>query len=177
RTDTEYRNTVSLIDQLTADLKNQKTDLSRQGLSEEDLLAAIGPEHAFLSDLKHDAKLYERLQGKGISAVPQDWPIGLQLIAIRIAQHLSQRELAKRLGVDESQVSRDERNDYHGITVERAERILAALRDGAPPAQRDALPVRLGPSWPKASRKPSTPVPAKALPVRGRATDKKTAKP
>jgi hypothetical protein len=28
--------------------------------------------------------------------------------------------------VHESQVSRDERNDYHGITVERAARVLEA---------------------------------------------------
>ena len=40
---------------------------------------------------------------------------------------ITQRELAKRLGVDESQISRDERNDYHGITVERASRILDIL--------------------------------------------------
>jgi transcriptional regulator with XRE-family HTH domain len=49
------------------------------------------------------------------------------LIAARIAQGLSQRELAERLGVHETQVSRDERNEYHGITVERADRILEAL--------------------------------------------------
>jgi transcriptional regulator with XRE-family HTH domain len=36
--------------------------------------------------------------------------------------------LARRLGVHESQVSRDERNEYFGITLERAERILAALK-------------------------------------------------
>ena len=36
-------------------------------------------------------------------------------------------DLAERLGVNESSVSRDERNDYHGITVERANRIVAAL--------------------------------------------------
>ena len=49
------------------------------------------------------------------------------LVALRIALRLTQRELAERLGVHESQVSRDERNEYHGITVERASRILDAL--------------------------------------------------
>src|SRR5262245_34676360 len=53
--------------------------------------------------------------------------IGRLLIALRIANGLTQRELARRLGVDESQVSRDERNEYYGITVERAQRILDAL--------------------------------------------------
>lgn len=48
-------------------------------------------------------------------------------MALRIARGLTQRELAERLSVHESQVSRDERNDYHGITVERATRVLDAL--------------------------------------------------
>jgi plasmid maintenance system antidote protein VapI len=52
---------------------------------------------------------------------------GHMLISRRIARGLTQRELAKRLGVHESQVSRDERNGYFGITLERAMRVLAAL--------------------------------------------------
>ena len=40
--------------------------------------------------------------------------IGRLLTALRIAGGLAQRELAQRLGVDESQVSRDERNEYFG---------------------------------------------------------------
>ena len=52
---------------------------------------------------------------------------GHLLIALRIAIGISQRELAKRLAVHESQVSRDERNEYFGITLERAVKILDAL--------------------------------------------------
>ena len=40
---------------------------------------------------------------------------------------MSQRELAAKLEVHESQVSRDERNEYHGITVDRAIKILDTL--------------------------------------------------
>lgn len=36
-------------------------------------------------------------------------------------------EAYERLGVSPSQVSRDERNDYHGVSVERAQRVLEAL--------------------------------------------------
>jgi len=45
----------------------------------------------------------------------------------RRAPRRTARELADLLGVHESQVSRDERNDYHGITVDRASRVLDAL--------------------------------------------------
>ena len=46
---------------------------------------------------------------------------------MRIAQGISQRELARRLNVHESQVSQDERNEHFGITLERAVKILDAL--------------------------------------------------
>ena len=53
--------------------------------------------------------------------------VGHLLITSRIAQGISQHELARRLGVHETQVSRDERNEYFGITLERAAKILDAL--------------------------------------------------
>ena len=52
---------------------------------------------------------------------------GRLLIALRIYQGWTQKSLAEALGVDPSQVSRDERNEYHGITLERASRILEVL--------------------------------------------------
>lgn len=48
-------------------------------------------------------------------------------MALRIALGLTQRELAERLSVHESQVSRDERNEYNNISIDRASRILDAL--------------------------------------------------
>ncbi len=53
--------------------------------------------------------------------------LGTKLVALRIARGITQRELAQRLEVHESQVSRDERNKYHGVTAERASRIHDAL--------------------------------------------------
>jgi transcriptional regulator with XRE-family HTH domain len=51
------------------------------------------------------------------------------LIALRIANGVTQTELAERLGVSASQVSRDERNEYYGVTVERAQRVVEALNE------------------------------------------------
>lgn len=46
---------------------------------------------------------------------------------MRITRGLTQRKLADLLGVSETMVSRDERNEYHGITVERVNKIIEAL--------------------------------------------------
>ena len=70
---------------------------------------------------------YERLQRREFDEIEDLRGLGPMLIAVRIAQGVSQRELAKRLDVHESQVSRDERNEYFGITLERAARVLDAL--------------------------------------------------
>jgi len=49
------------------------------------------------------------------------------LVALRIANGLSQKDIAQKRDTSEAQVSRDERNEYHGITVERAQRVLDAM--------------------------------------------------
>ncbi len=53
--------------------------------------------------------------------------LGPALIRLRIACGLTQRDLARALGVHESTVSRGERGLHRGITIERARRILEAL--------------------------------------------------
>ena len=50
------------------------------------------------------------------------------MIAYRIYLGLSQQELADRLGVSASQVSRDERNEYYGATLERLQEVMEAMR-------------------------------------------------
>ena len=53
--------------------------------------------------------------------------IGRWLIGARIAKGWSLSQLADALDVSVQQVSRDETNEYRGITTERAQRILDAL--------------------------------------------------
>jgi len=124
-----------------AELKNSQRILADSVLARQQLVEALLPEEIpevtkdfmiadhdyFIDHIQYEVDEYERLRSGGLKAIPKDWPVGRQLIAARIALKLTQRELARRLGVDESQVSRDERNDYHGITTERAARIREAM--------------------------------------------------
>jgi len=63
-------------------------------------------------------------------------------MATRIANGLTQQELAERLGVSAAQVSCDERNEYHGITAERAQLILERLGESLT-ARLDEKPLAL----------------------------------
>lgn len=70
---------------------------------------------------------FERTRRRDFGTINNLMGIGQLLVALRIANGITQKELAKRLGVDESLISRDERNDYQGVSIERAQRVLDAL--------------------------------------------------
>jgi DNA-directed RNA polymerase specialized sigma subunit len=97
------------------------------GLDVDEVKRAIDPLRSFHEQLAEEVASYERLKRGDIAEIENLHGLGHVLVALRIALGLTQRELAERLGVHESQVSRDERNEYHNVTVERASRNLDAL--------------------------------------------------
>jgi transcriptional regulator with XRE-family HTH domain len=82
---------------------------------------------SFRTQLEEEVEWYERVRRRDFGVIRDLSAVGTLLIAMRIANGLSQRELAEKLGVSEAQVSRDERNEYHGITVDRVQRVLDAM--------------------------------------------------
>lgn len=97
------------------------------GLSEEEVRRALEPMLSFRIQLEEEAEWYERVRRRNFGVIRDLSAVGTLLIALRIANGLNQKELAERLGVSEAQVSRDERNEYHGITVDRARRVLDTM--------------------------------------------------
>jgi transcriptional regulator with XRE-family HTH domain len=91
--------------------------------------------------------------------------VGQVLVAARLARGWSQRELAARLQVHESQVSRDERYEYQGITVERLQGLcdVLGLDLDTVPRLRGAtreLRTAAAPSIPPEANPPSSGTPA-----------------
>ncbi len=83
---------------------------------------------SFHLQLNEEVDSYERLKRREFDEIDNFRGFGHLLISLRIAQGMTQRELARRLGVHESQISRDERNEYFGVTLERAMKVLEALQ-------------------------------------------------
>ena len=127
RNESEYQEAVERISKQAARLKAERTKLQEMDLSKEEIKRALDPLRSFHEQLKEELESYERLQRGEFEELRNFEGVGRLLIALRIAKGVSQRELAERLGVHESQVSRDERYEYHGVTVERANRILEVL--------------------------------------------------
>jgi len=105
-----------------------KARLEEMKLSVDEVQRALDPMRSFHEQLAEEVASYERLRRGELGELTNLHGLGQTLVALRIATGLTQRQLAEVLGVHESQVSRDERNEYHGITVERASRILDTLK-------------------------------------------------
>jgi ribosome-binding protein aMBF1 (putative translation factor) len=127
RSDAEYQEALRRLSKEENLLSEQRIQLKQSGLSREELKRAMDPLESFHAQLREEVESYERLKLGETQELRNLHGLGRTLVASRIALGISQRELAKRLNVHESQVSRDERNEYHGISVERASRILDAL--------------------------------------------------
>ena len=129
RSEKEYREAVERLRQDEEVLALQKDKLEGLGLSEVEVRRALEPMLSFRAQLEEEVEWYESVRRRDFGIIRDLGAVGTLLIALRIANGLSQRELADKLGVSEAQVSRDERNEYHGITVDRAQRVLDAMNE------------------------------------------------
>lgn len=127
RTDTEYRRALDRLREEAETLRAQRDHLAGLGLTPEEVERAMQPMISFHAQLGEEVDAYTQMRRGDLGPLRSLTAIGRWLVGARIARGLSQQELAERLEIDPSQVSRDERNDYRGITVDRAQRVMDAL--------------------------------------------------
>lgn len=127
RSDTELEEIRAKLTEQEARVVTYRRELEKDGLPAADIERALDPVRAFALQLRETVDEYERVRNGGLPTIASLEDLGPALIAARIAAGVTQRELAVRLGVHESQVSRDERNDYSGVTLERASKVLNVI--------------------------------------------------
>ncbi len=127
RNEAEYQHASTRLVEERNRLAEHRARLKSTGMTDEEIKRVIDPIESFHLQLKEEVESYERLKRGEFDELENLRGLGHLLISVRIAQGISQRELARRLEVHESQISRDERNEYFGITLERAVKVLDAL--------------------------------------------------
>lgn len=127
RTEKEYQEMIQRLDKDRDFIRIQREHFQKMGLTEDQINLALEPAMSFHEQLKEEVEYYERIKRGDFGAIVNLFGLEKLLIGLRISLGISQSELARRLGVSEAQVSKDERNEYHGISVEKAQRILEAL--------------------------------------------------
>ncbi len=142
RSEIEYKEAVRRLKEQDQLLTEQHMKLDELGLEPDEVKRAMDPLRSFRQQIVEEIDTYDNLKRGQFGEIRNLRGIGQLLIAARIFRGLSQRELADQLGVHESQVSRDERNEYHNITLERAARILDILAVEVS-SHVDAMPVEV----------------------------------
>jgi ribosome-binding protein aMBF1 (putative translation factor) len=127
RNEAEYQRASNRLTEERTRLAEHRARLKSTGMIDDEIKRDIDPTESFHLQLKEEIESYERLKRGEFDELENLRGLGRLLISARIAQGISQCELARRLDVHQSQVSRDERNEYLRITLDRAVRILDAL--------------------------------------------------
>ena len=127
RTDAEHRQALEQLEAQTARLAKRRGALKAEGRTPAEIRRLLEPIESFRDGIAEDVALYEGLRRGEFPILRNLDGLGRLLISLRIAKGISQRELAERLEVHESQISRDERHEYHNVTLERAGRVLEAI--------------------------------------------------
>jgi ribosome-binding protein aMBF1 (putative translation factor) len=127
RTIKEYEEAKRRITEQEAILAEQKARLRTSAKTDENIELIMEPLVTFMEQLNDEVEQYDKIRSGEPIEINDLENMGLALIAARIAAGMSQSELAKKIGVHVSQVSRDEKNEYHGVTIERAARVLRAI--------------------------------------------------
>ena len=82
---------------------------------------------SFRAQLEEEIETYEKIKRGDFETIENFDGLGRSLIALRINKNMSQKDLADKLKIAESQISRYEKNEYRGISMERVNEILNAL--------------------------------------------------
>lgn len=128
RTEKEYQDMLRRLEQDKEVMKEQRSRLEKLGLKDSEVNSAMEPVVSFHLQLQEEVEWYKQAKNGKFQPVYNLEQIGSLLIGLRISSGITQKEFATLLGVSEAQVSRDEKNEYHGITVERAQKILETLK-------------------------------------------------
>ncbi len=128
RTEREHRDALKRLQEDTRIIRKQREQMKSFGLKEAQIKKSMEPLISFHLQLKEEVEWYKQVKTGRFKPLKSIDQIGLLLIGVRIRSGLSQKQLAERLSVSEAVVSRDEKNEYHGITVDRAQKILNAMQ-------------------------------------------------
>lgn len=127
KTEKEYLEAKKRLEQEYKTMDEHEIKMKSAGLNSEQIKLAIDPLKSFSIQLREEVEEYERLKRGQFDVVVNLNGLGRTLIALRIYKGMSQKDLAEKLGVLEPQISRDERNEYHGASIEKIQKVLNAL--------------------------------------------------
>jgi len=127
RNESEYRVAVQRLKAAEVRMNTQLQSLAAMDLSPQVVERMMESLRAPYSELIDEIECYAQSKNCQRAEVDDLNALGRALIGMRIAQGITQRELAQRVNVSEQTISRSELNEHRGISLERAARLFEAL--------------------------------------------------
>lgn len=127
RSDAMYTKHLNKVKEHNNFVEEERKRFKEMGLDEETSNLAIQPAVSLLESLKEDLQEYEQVKRGEFKKSYSYEELGNLLVAYRVYKGLTQAELGEKMNTSESQVSRDERNEYFGASVEKILKIIKAL--------------------------------------------------
>lgn len=127
KNESSYQKAVEKLKYDQEFISSEKKRFKEMELNDEQIKMAIQPLISFHEQLKAEVEYYERIKRGSFNPIYKFTDIGKTLIAYRIYLGMTQAELARKLDVSESQISRDERHEYYGATAEKIEDVMNAM--------------------------------------------------
>lgn len=127
KSDEAYKKAKKDLEKGKKDLEDLKNMLLKDGVTPEQIENAIGIPYMNTKKLEDDIIEYEHYLSGNFDCDDFGEDLGRYLIACRIWNRISQKELAENLGVSPQQVSRDERNEYRGAAFEKLKSVAKVL--------------------------------------------------
>ncbi len=127
KTEHEYLEAKQRLEAEFKKIAEHKNKMKKAGLTKVQVKLALDPLSSFALQLQEEVEEYEKLKRGQFDIIENLNGLGHTLVALRIFKGVKQKELADKMNVTESQVSRDERNEYHGASIEKIQKVLNAL--------------------------------------------------
>lgn len=130
RTASGFREAKVQLKEGRALLLRETQSIESSGGSKEHAARMLWALRARLGQLESAIQAYEAFASGDLSSL-EGQPLGVALIAARIARGMSQAELARRTGLDAAQINRHEINEYRSAGQPHIELIRKTLELGA----------------------------------------------
>jgi transcriptional regulator with XRE-family HTH domain len=128
KSDQQYKTMKKRLEALAKQREEKRKEMEAEGFKEEHIQIALLCMDEIYYSTKRDVEEYERVIAGDFDkeTVPLH-QLGSHLVKLRLWKGLNQTELARRLGVSQEQVSKDENRCYQGASTSKINRVLKAL--------------------------------------------------
>jgi len=126
--DNQLKITESKIEDFKKTISESRKKMKSNGIDSKGIDMLISPMKFMMEQMKFEVNEYKKIKNGYIPKYLLSFDkLGELIIVLRIKNGLTQKELGDKIGVAQSQVARNEFNEYHGTSLGNLKKIIKML--------------------------------------------------